>query len=214
VSTAPRPRLPPDYGRSGYVSPLNDRTVESLLRMVDNGAGPREVAARFRVSVRTVGRWRRLLGFSWQPRPDPRLESLRELWRGRLTQREIAEELGASTTTVRRWARELGLRPRAVRRQPSVETRVRPTISGMVERGLDDQTIADYLDLAVSTVAAYRRREGWVYRRGQRVDPNAVATLFRRELSDQEIAAQLGISVVTVRQHRHRLRLLRGPARN
>ena len=101
----------------------------------------------------------------------------------------------------------------AIRRQPSVESLVRPNISRMVRQGLDDETIADRLDLAVSTVAAYRRRQGWVYRSGQRVDPNAVATLFRRKLSDQEIAEELGISVVTVRQHRHRLRLLRGPSR-
>ena len=101
----------------------------------------------------------------------------------------------------------------AIRRQPSVESLVRPNISRMVRQGLDDQTIARQLDLAVSTVAAYRQRQGWVYRSGQRVDPNAVATLFRRKLSDQEIAEELGISVVTVRQHRHRLRLLRGPSR-
>ena len=72
VSSGPRPRLPSDYGRSGYVSPLNDRTVERLLRMVDGGAGPRDVAEKFEVSVRTVGRWRRLLGFSWASRPELR----------------------------------------------------------------------------------------------------------------------------------------------
>jgi len=213
VSTRPRPHLPPDYGRSGYVSPLNDRTVERLLRMVDRGAGPRDVAEKFGVSVRTVGRWRRLLGFSWQSPPDPRLERLRELWRGNLTMDQVADALGVSRTTVRRWAREVGLQARAIRLEPSVESVVRPTISRMVRKGLDDRTIADHLELAVSTVAAYRRREGWVYRSGQRVDPAAVARLFRRKLSDQEIAKELGISVVTVRQHRHRLRLLRGPAR-
>lgn len=213
VSTGTRPRLPPDYGRSGYVSPLNDRTVERLLRMVHRGAGPREVAEKFQVSVRTVGRWRRVLGLSWRPQPDPRLDRLRDLWRGPLTMDQVADELGVSRTTVRRWARELGLRRRAVRRKPSVESLMRPAIGRMVRQGLDDETIAGQLDLAVRTVAAYRRREGWVYRSGQRVDPATVATLFRRKLSDQEIAEELGISVVTVRQHRHRLGLLRGPVR-
>jgi DNA-binding CsgD family transcriptional regulator/AraC-like DNA-binding protein len=213
VSTEPRPRLPPDYGSRGYLSPLNDRTVERLLRMVDRGAGPREAAEKFQVSVRTVGRWRRMLGFSWRPRSDPRLERLRELWRGPLTMDQVSDELGVSRTTARRWARQLGLRPRAVRRQPSVESLVRPAISRMVRQGLDDETVARQLDLAVSTVAAFRQREGWVYRSGQPVDPTEVAALFRRKLSDQEIAQELGISVVTVRRHRHRLRLLRGPAR-
>lgn len=175
MSTVPRPRLPPDDGRTGYISPLNDRTLERLLRMVATGAGPRDVAERFRVSVRTVGRWRRLLRFSWQAIPDPRLDRLGQLWRGPLTMDQIADELGVSRTTVRRWTAELGLRPRAVRREPSVESLVRPTISRMVQEGLDDQTIADQLDLAVSTVAAFRRREGWVYRSGQRVDPDVVA---------------------------------------
>ena len=213
VSTGPRSRLPPDYGQSGYVSPLNDRTVERLLRMVASGAGPREVAEKFEVSVRTVGRWRRLLGFSWRRQPDPRVSRLRELWRGPLTMEQVADELGVSRTTVRRWARELGLRRRAVRRQPSVESLVRPAMSRMVRQGLDDETIASRLELAVSTVAAYRRRSGWVYRSGQRIDPAAVAALFRRKLSDRQIAEELGISVVTVRQHRHRLGLLRAPAK-
>ena len=135
------------------------------------------------------------------------------LWRSDLTMDQLGEDLHVSRTTVRRWARELGLRPRAVRREPSVESLMRPAISRMVRKGLDDVTIADHLDLAASTVAAYRRREGWVYRSGQRVDPAAVARLFRRKLSDQEIAKELGISVVTVRAHRYRLRLLRGAAR-
>ena len=83
----------------------------------------------------------------------------------------------------------------------------------MVRQGIDDEAIAKELDLAVSTVAAYRRRDGWIYRSGSSVDPAAVRRLFRKGLSDDEMATELGISVVTVRQHRHRLRLLRGPRR-
>ena len=184
VSSGPCPRLPSDYGRGGYVSPLNDRTVERLLRMVDSGAGPRDVAEKFQVSVRTVGRWRRLLGFAWASRPDPRHNKLRLLWRSDLTMERLGEELSVSRTTVRRWARELRLGGRAPRRPPSVESLVRPDIRRIVRQGLHDETIADHLDLAVGTVAAYRRREGWVYRSGSAVDTAAVKRLFRKGLSD------------------------------
>jgi DNA-binding CsgD family transcriptional regulator len=213
MSTSVRFRLPPGYGRSGYGSALNERTVDRLLRMVAAGAGRRDVAEKFQVSVRTVARWRRLLGFAWQARPDPRLDRLEDLWRGRMTMDEIADDLDVSRTTARRWARDLGLRPREVRRQPSVESLLRPAISRMVQKGLDDETIATQLHLAVRTVAAYRQREGWVYRSGQRVDRALLARLFRRKRTDEEIAVELGISIVTVRQHRHRLGLLRGPSR-
>jgi len=59
----------------------------------------------------------------------------------------MADELGVSRTTVRRYARELGLRSRAVRREPSVETQVRPAIGWMIQEGLDDAIIAGRLDL-------------------------------------------------------------------
>ena len=64
--------------------PLNDRTVEQLLRMVDRGAPPgsgREVPGQ-RADGRKVAP---LLGFSWQAPADPRLDRGRELWRTDLT---------------------------------------------------------------------------------------------------------------------------------
>jgi len=104
---------PGDFpGSDIYAVRLNPVSRPLIAAWVEAGGQPAEIAAAYRVTRRTVGRWQRSLGSRWIRPVNPSRESLPELWDQPLTLREMGAELGVINRTILRWARELHLPPR------------------------------------------------------------------------------------------------------
>jgi DNA-binding CsgD family transcriptional regulator len=182
---------------------------------VKRGAQRGDIAKLFGVDLRTVNRWKKVVGFSWIPSPDPMREALPGLWSSALTLQQIADLLGVSDMTVRRWAKDLGLRPRRARSSPSRRQSLlarRQQVRDLVRDGLSDEAVARALDLSRATVASHRRRAGWFYTQPVPIDPAELERLFAEGLSDIQIAKRMRLTAGTVQVARSRLRLLRRPA--
>ena len=200
------------YGPRARTSNMRIEKAIEIVRLVEKGAQRGDIAARFGVDPRTVNRWQQLIGFTWSRPADPRLAELPELLSTSLTLAEIGDRFGVTGTTIRRWAKRLGLHPRAKRPSPSRRAgklNRREEITRLVERGLDDQTIAVRLGVSPRTVAIHRRGAGLFYTQPVPIDPEEFTALFRRGLSDPEIAEQMGLTPGTVQVTRSRLGLRR-----
>ena len=204
------------YGRCGTASLLDLKSGNRLLDMVEAGTQLREIASHFRVDVRTVSRWKKILGFEWQQLDNPGKSELPRLWRSGMTQREIGDRLGVTATTVRRWRREIDLEERARRpsrsREEQLVARTRE-VRRLTRKGYNDGEIAALLGLTQATVARHRRSAGWYYRSPGPIDPEVVTALFNNGQTDAEIAVELDTTPATIQVKRSRIGLLRTPKR-
>ena len=96
-------------GAEVFALRLNPISAPRIVAMAEAGATAADIARAYGVSVRTIARWKRRLGFEWRPRGNPGKEVLADLWTSLRNLREIGADLGVTSRTVSRWARELGL---------------------------------------------------------------------------------------------------------